>query len=386
MGTAFCLELERLIVMSYARARLWLGITGVGTIVVLCLVALVFRIPALLLHTGAQPVWRDGYELAAVLFLYATVQGAFDFFGGHILPTEYGRTTARFGAFLAGWLRGVLCHSAVLLLIGVALIRASQAGGFWATMGTFAAISLVLLLAQAGLAGLIGGIPYRRGDDLPGSLPVTVAQSTTPYFTGGIVGVPGFERLVLPARWQDAFSPEQMAAILSRKTGVVRTGSRLRGLALAIGFNAIGFALSYTLGGGTASVAALVSTSLWFTVWSFIGLLLLPTPSQSGVFRADAFALSSGTDADTLASVIQRLDEDQDDEATRPSGVEKIFHPLPSVERRLARLFTPETADPGAWHAARTAIYLSWAGMSFLSRAVHCNSGRPDAWVFLPSD
>jgi len=39
-----------------------------------------------------------------------------------------------------------------------------------------------------------------------------------------------------------------------------------------------------------------------------------------------------------------------------------------------------------AWHAARTALYLSWAGVGLLGRAVHCNLGRPEVWVFLPSD
>ena len=42
---------------------------------------------------------------------------------------------------------------------------------------------------------------------------------------------------------------------------------------------------------------------------------------------------------------------------------------------------------PGlAWHLARTALYLSHAGLSLLPRAVHCNAGRPELWVYLPSD
>ncbi len=375
--------------MSYARARLWLGICGVGTVVVLCVLTLAFRLPALLPRTDTQPLWRDAVALTAVLFAYAALQGAFDFFGGHILPTEYGRTRVRFGTFLAGWLRGVVAHSLILLSVGLALIVAARAGGFWGTSGAFLLISLVLLAAQTIFAGLVGGIRCRRGGNsgMSEATAVTLAGSDSAYFTGGIAGVPGFETLVVPARWQKVFSPEEWALILRRRSGSLTTGARNRGLALALGFNTIGFALACALSGGTASVAGLVSTSLWFTLWSFVGLLVLPTPSQQGVFATDAFARARGEDTATLSEVIRKLDRDQDDEPARPDGVERIFHPLPSVERRLARLSAPETAAaPGAWHAARMAIYLSWAGMSFLSRAVHCNAGRPDAWVFLPSD
>jgi dolichol kinase len=372
--------------MSYARARLWLGISGVGTLVVLSLLALVFRIPAQLLQTGVQPIWRDGYELAIVLFAYAVIQGPFDFFGGHILPTEYGRTQAPFGTFLAGWLRGVMAHSVILLLIGLVLIVAARSGGVVGALGAFIAVALFLMAAQATMAALLGVSYGGHEEKQPGSPPVTLARTPSPYFTGGVVGWPGFERVIIPSRWQEMFPPEQWAAVRLRKAGVVRSGSRARGLLLALAFNTVGFALAYGLGGGTASVSGLVATSLWFTLWQFVGLLILPAPSQRGVFEADTFARANGVSADTLAEIIHRLDQDQDDEPARPSGVEKIFHPLPSVDRRIARLSEPEITGAGTWHAARMSIYLSWAGMSFLSRAVHCNSGRPDAWVFLPSD
>lgn len=373
--------------MSYARARLWLGITGVGTVVMLCVLFLALRLPTQLLPTGTRFALGDVFALTTVLLIYATVQGAFDFFGGHILPTEYARTTRPFAAFFTGWLRGVVCHSAVLLLVGLTLLSAARWGGFWGAFIAFAGISVFLIAAQAIVAAIVGGVSYRREPGEAGMPRTAIAQSESPYFTGGIAGLPGFETVILPARWLAIFPPEAQTAIRLRVRETVRSGARTRGLALALGFNSIGFALAYALGGGTASVAGLVSTSLWFTLWSFVGLLTLPTPSKRGVFEADARALAAGADAGVLAEIVSRLDADQDDEPARPNGVETVFHPLPSVERRLARIAAPEaTGDPGAWHTARMAIYLSWAGMSLLSRSVHCNAGRPDAWVFLPSD
>ena len=40
----------------------------------------------------------------------------------------------------------------------------------------------------------------------------------------------------------------------------------------------------------------------------------------------------------------------------------------------------------GAHQATRLALYLSWACLGVLARAVHCNAGRPEVWVLLPSD
>ena len=181
-----------------------------------------------------------------------------------------------------------------------------------------------------------------------------------------------------------------MQAIVLRRVGVLANGSRLRGLLLALGWNTVGFCLAALLSHDVSHVAGLVTCSLWFTLWNFAGLLILPPPSQRGVFSGDAFALRHGTDKpaikQTLETLIQTLDRDQDDEYTRAQGVETYFHPLPSVERRIALLNTGGAQEIGAWHGARMAIYLSWAGMSFLSRTVHCNCGRPDVWVFLPSD
>ena len=120
-----------------------------------------------------------------------------------------------------------------------------------------------------------------------------------------------------------------------------------------------------------------------------------PTPSVRHVVvddpegqRIDNFLLNAlrGVPRGVLEHLIQRLDRWQDDEPARSRGVETIFHPIPSVERRLAALGQRATPAVGAWHAARMMLFLSWVGLGLLSRAVHCNSGRPELWAALPAD
>lgn len=130
---------------------------------------------------------------------------------------------------------------------------------------------------------------------------------------------------------------------------------------------------------------------MWFSLWSFLGLLTLPTLSRRGVIEVDERARAEGCPSETIRSTTHLLDELQDGEhelqdgePDRPSVVETVFHLIPSVRSRLE---VPRTHGVvGFWDAARTAIYLSLAGLGLLGRAVHCNCGRPSLWAFLPTD
>jgi hypothetical protein len=177
-----------------------------------------------------------------------------------------------------------------------------------------------------------------------------------------------------------------MGLQLERRFAMIKAGCRLRGLGLAMAWNLSGFYLSSLLpGAGVASVSELFRTALGFTIWSFFGLLLLPTLSRYAVYEMDQVARANGLAEKDFAMMVRELDQLQDDEPKRPAGIEVIFHPIPSVESRIER-FRNGWSGKGAWNAARYALYLSWPCLGFLNRAVHCNTGRPELWVMLPTD
>jgi hypothetical protein len=155
---------------------------------------------------------------------------------------------------------------------------------------------------------------------------------------------------------------------------------------LAIGFTLFGISLSAVIVGGAelATVEGIIRFALVFTLWSFLGLLVLPTPSRYGVDEVDSSLLAAGASRDVMERTIESLDDLQDRERDRPALVEMIFHPVPSVQSRLAG--PRVTGIHGSWDAARTAVYLSAAGIGLLGRSVHCNCGRPSLWAFLPID
>jgi len=146
----------------------------------------------------------------------------------------------------------------------------------------------------------------------------------------------------------------------------------------------LGFSLSAILpGAGVTSVAALVTTCLGFTSWTFLGLLILPSLSRQASYAIDGRVMSHGAARESFEKSVRMLDQMQDDEPERTRLIETVFHPVPSVQRRITQ---SGSSFPIAWHAARMTLFLSWACMGTLVRSVHCNVGRPELWVMLPTD
>jgi hypothetical protein len=204
-------------------------------------------------------------------------------------------------------------------------------------------------------------------------------------FVGGWVGA-GARSLWVPAHWAALPAPALVAQLVRRRA-TRDLGLHARGVALALAWNAAGLALVLgPLAADVRTAAGAVAAVAWGVLWSFLGLLVLPTPSRRGVYRVDAAAARAVGGASTRDAIL-RLDAWQDAESRRAPGVEAIFHPVPAAGHRVAALAGAEAETAGAaHHAARHALYLAWAQGSPLARAVHCNVGRPALWVVWPGD
>ena len=379
--------------LTYARARLYLGASAVGTLTVLAAVALLFGLPERWWPSAPGPFVRDVLAWAVAVAVHAAVLAPFDLFAGSLVPRAYGRTEEPLGAFLARWARGAFLHGLALTAVGALVMAAARGAGGWGAVGAFVALSLTLLAGQPSVAAAVAGWRVRS---LPASDATTglgggalAYDAPQPHVTGGAYGLPFRTRWVIPGRWSS--EPERVAleAQSVRRAWIARGGARDRGVLLALAWNAFPLVLVLAVWGAPVAAADIVRWALIGTLWSFVGLLVLPTPSRRAVLDADLAARAQGVDPARLTAALARLDLDQDDEPERSAGVETIFHPIPSLRRRTALLASVDPPNPSgssAWHAARVALYTSWASAGFLGRAVHCNLGRPEVWVFLPSD
>lgn len=382
--------------MTYARSRLWLGITTVGFWVVLASVALIGGWPSRWLPTTAAAPAIEILSLLSFFLLYTLLGLPSDLWGGWILPRRHGRSGQEFGPYLARWVRGALTHGVVLTLIALAVLIGARAAGTLLALAIVLVVSVGLLAAQALLGRWTGALVSTSvgTDELESHLRdwrvdpgrVELWKNRDPGFTGGIVGLPGREHVVLPVTWLARMGSEATAVHLVRRLYALRSGARGRGVALALTWNAGGFVLATRLPeADLVSVSGLVTVALGTTLWSFLGLLLLPSLSRPAAFCADRAARELGVPDAALQRALSVFDRMQDDEPSRSPWVERIFHPLPSLESRRAHL-RGDAPPPGAWNAARLTLFLSWATLGLLSRAVHCNTGRPELWVLLPAD
>jgi len=363
-----------------------------------------------LLVSGLPLAWLPSDPLSSVADLRALVivggcligvMLPLDLLGGFLLPNRSRPNTIMFAAFLRGWLRGVAVQAVLFLLTGLLILAMGRCLGLPGATLAVCGVAVVLVACQLRIARLVGALPETAGErdesDMAVEaalrqtsqwgwkpLPIVVVEHADSGFTGGVVGFPGMESIVIPAASLHKLTPDQLAVTIARRLEAVRGGSRTRGILIAFAWVVIGFVLSAMLpGAGVTSVGELAMTCLGFTLWTFFGLLTLPTLSRQASYAIDRKVMDQGASAETLYEAVTALDRLQDDEPKRSALIETIFHPVPSVDNRRSQ---SASRFPIAWHAARMTLFLSWACMGTLVRAVHCNVGRPEMWVMLPTD
>ena len=383
---------------SYARGRLQLGIVGVGSMVLMAAAAALLGVPAVLFPEAGGTFGTDLAALLGWTTALFLVTLPVESLGGYFVPKAFRRAHPSLGSWILGWLRGAALLSLLMAACGAATLAAGRAAGPGAALGVFGSLLVGLLVIQVAVAKLVGGMGPSGAPlgpleaelaDLGVRPPaIQVLEARDEGFTGGIAGLPGAERCVLPVAWVGGLEPRALALLVARRARVVSGGLRAAGAVGALAWTLGSFALASQLPeAGLRSVAGLVTTSLWFTVLSFIGLLVLPTPSRAGTRAADARLVRDLSEEDRalFAQTLGVLDRLQDDEPERAPSVESVFHPIPSLTTRRAAL-GGHGGTLAPWHLARVTIYLSVAGMSPLHRLVHCNVGRPELWAFLPAD
>ena len=353
-----------------AKQRLTLGIVNVGFWVSASLAGLLFL-------GGSNTSSIGRLELFSLVLGTVLVQSIFDVIGGTVLmPSGFSTSAPR----LRRLARGIFVHAALLCSIGLLSFASFKLlKGFYLSI---VASSLGLFLSRLQVLRMVSGIQVRHE---------TVSQSKflnvdsgDPSFTGGILGIGPSAMVLLPARWKTDLSDTQFKTVLQRRLWQIESFFPMRSFLCVLFWNLLGcWGGSVTLEMSNRSPeSALLLQSCWMTLWAFLGLLLLPTLSRSSVFAADKAAAFSGVDAADWIRVFPLLTgEDGNSKAL----MQKIFYPIPSTAERLRKLNDPELL-PALGNVARTNLFLSLGTLTILGRCVHCNVGRPELWVYPPSD
>lgn len=388
--------------LSFARARLYLGITGVGMAVTGAAALLIFDVPAAGFGRYAERSVLD--SLVALGAFFAFVNLLFfctDMLGGAWVVRRRQPVTQ----WLQGWSRGVAVQWGVWMLMAGSLMAATRAFGVAGGVAVFIAGQLLLALARGRMAQLVAALPVCPTPSVIGeagaragiaSNALRVVDATDEAFVGGWSSLRP-RVLYVPKHW-GSLPAAALDAQLVRRQLVAESGAHTRGVVGAVLWNTLGFLVVLALSGASpATATGIITLAAGLTLWAFVGVLVLPTLSRRAVYAVDAAAVER-TDAASVKDAIERLDRWQDDEPSRTPLVESIFHPVPARAQRIARLGAAhnDAARAGAsgraitmmhlHHMARHALWLGWGAMTPISRVVHCNVGRPQLWVMLPGD
>jgi len=382
---------------SYSTSRRRLGICYVGAIVTLAAAALSSGV-VVRAFGATDPTfihWFRNILLCTAAF--EVVSLPFDFAGFQI-ERSFGKTAQRAVPYLVMWCEAAFKHGMLFLSSVFFFTFAAKCCGLAGVVLSSLFVSLFFIWKQAEIARFLSNVQFEepsqemRGtyvQNRNGTVSLVMARSHDRGFTGGVVGLPLRESLVIPVNWLTEFSQQELWAEITRRNAAVESGSRTRGIVGAVIFVVFGVSLAATVterfyGLELESSAGIVTNSLLFTLWSFVGLLLLPFLNQRGVIEADRLAIAKGVGRELLSQTINRIDAEMENETSRSNSVQFVFHPIPTPGRRLSALDGEVTT--GAWHIARYSIWLSLVGLGLLGRAVHCNAGRPDLWCMLPAD
>ena len=356
--------------IQIAQRRLILGITNVGFWVAASIACLAW---ISILPEGSI----NHLRLFKIVLGTLTIQSVFDFVGGAVLIPP---PRAAYPQFFRIWSRGMLVHSALLCGTGFLSYYSYQlANGFYLSV---TAASLCLFFFRRQILYWVSGARTRPAP-FGGSLGWEV-DSSDPSFTGGTTGIGPWAMFLLPASWKTKLTAEQSQTVIDRRLWEIRNNLPARSLLISLSWNLAGCKIGAVLLGlsGRPVEEAIIMQSSWMTLWGFLALLLLPSFSRSSVFGADRAALAHGRDA---RDWIKKFPSLTGEDGNSKTVIQRVFYPIPSSVERLQSIENPRpTVALG--NIARSNLFLSLATLTILGRCVHCNVGRPELWIFPPSD
>ena len=363
---------------AYLQGRLYLGMLTVGSWVVLATLLLVSGVLESLGIWLAKLGLPEFAALSMMVLGFCLIQLPFDWLGGHWLPRRYGLPSH---FTLPSYCMAVFKHSLIFSASINILHVAGQHLGLTGALGALLVLIMIGVQSQHLLARWLGCLKNKTLEQDDG---VLIYEGTDTAFSGGISGWPGLERVILNHSWQGELKTNGMAWLKDRRRRAIRSGLRMNGLIWAIMWISSSFILAAFLAGfPTGDVTATMRMLLYGVFFHFGGLLLLPTLSRRGSLALDGIDSTPDNACSHTKEWTKAITILTDGEERRAAWIERIFHPLPSMENRM----TPyENTGWAAWNATRYMLFLSTLAGGFLSRSVHCNIGRPELWIMPPVD
>ena len=333
--------------------------------------------------SGNIPQVPDTGWLLLFLGWYLLISIPVDIIAGKILPERLGMYRMIFEGWWKKWLRAIAVQTLFFALMGGWLLLMGDTFGRVGTIGGFA----LMMILTGGLQIWMARATVKWEsffDNHKGKL-VVYLDNEDPAFTGGISGIPGMEIFVIPNTWRKEMDDRMMGVIKGRRHGAIQTLGHAKGFLAAFLLNVFAFSAAILLvKDGTSTGIGLVQTISLFSLFHLAGTTLVLTPlSRRAVWEVDKWVFYRGGDADSLRASFHKTVVKE--EVAEFSKMDQVLQPTPAPSSRSQHIASQQSIK-GAWNAARLSVFLSWAGLNPLATSLPITLGRPERWVFLPSD
>ncbi len=336
--------------VRYQRQRLAVGVVGIGLLVVgtpLLAATDAARSAARDLAVGPAPV-GGALVAAALAVLVSLILLPIDWAGGVAVERRFGMGgDGWWRSFLPGVAGWVAACAAGGLIAGTATVAG---GAWWAVAAGLLAVAMPVAATAADAAARRAALPATAAEReaIGASLrPLGVAAPAIAFTRGEERAVDGGwagSTLLLSASCRPLAGSDVLACLVVRELGHRRRRDRARGIAAGTAWAAAAApltAVAWSPAPGDTGVVVLTLAAT-ATVWSWIGLLVLPTLGRRQVIAADRAWIEAGGSTETLRRTIRFLADRNLGSPTLPVWVERIFHPVPSVATRLAAIDVQE--------------------------------------------
>ena len=353
--------------MNFNNKKLSFGIAYVGLIVFCSLIGIQFNIGNFFSNKFSDPT----YAVPLYLFLYLSCTLPVDILVGKKLNKAKDNSVKRIIVYNSGFLLFFLLCSYFLLIV-------FHKKSYLLMILYSILIQIVILMIQ----GLLPRLIFHTSRSKYKANEIVELKNSPDYLTMNIVRFFFKTQIIVPKIWLQEkrenylFHIERFILSIRERTNlsVILTSVAVNSLLSCVLFSTI---INYY----QEPIEQLINFSLLSNLTSFVCILILPKFSQQGILNTDTKMKALNTSY--FEENLDIFEQHQDKNITREKVIESIFYPVPSVNSRInnTKKFTV-----GLPNISRITIFLFSSNLSIIFKGVHGNAGKPENWIFPPSE
>lgn len=278
-----------------------------------------------------------------------------------------------------------------LTMITLVLFLAQKMGVWFAILIIFALISLISSF-QAKILNFVASANDKTFDSgfindllIPHNLTnpvISIKDIQHPLFKGSVSGDKKNEKITTSSYILDSLPTINFKSYIIGKIADIETNSYIRGKRFAFFANLLGFVLAaYLSNFELYTIAGLLNTILFFSLWQIFSFLILKNISIRGINESDVFCIDNHVGTEELESTIELISPQN-----KEGNVFYIFtNSGISAISRMKYIKDYEENPWGASNASGMMLYMSWACMGLCSRVMNYNAGCPELWIIQPN-